>query len=266
MASWDGHSLEEYLGNKIAGGSAEIGGTGSGPLPPTADPDDEVQREAADYLRTAGAPGVEAELDLEPVRAADGDPDLSDQMDEVMDLVSDSGGEPAVDRALPLPPVPDTEGSLVESVEQVSADPDTIVASDEAEPSVDYLEGTPAPGSASAPEALAPPPAPEFDDAPDWLDPGSKARSRPSGDITGEEQVLPASLEAIPASARLSSLSLSPADGDDEDDDLELDLDAEEEPSTPARVRRGAGGGDRLPAPSTAGEGGADPTDETGSS
>ena len=250
MASWDGQSLEEYLGTRVAETAVTEGAEGvAGALPPTADPDDEVQKEAADYLQATGVPGVDAELDLEPIQADDGDIGLADEMDEVMDLVSDTGGEAAVAAALSLPPVEDGGGSLAEAVDQVSADPDTIVAQDEAEPIVDYLQTSAVEEPrATALEPLSPAPmmGGPGEDAPDWLDPRGDGREGSPDETTGEEAGLTSSLDSIPASARLSSLSLS---GVDEDDDLDLDLDAEgDEPPTPARSVRRHAPAEQLPA------------------
>ena len=267
MASWDGQSLEEYLGKRVAETAVTEGAEGVGDaLPPTADPDEEVEKEAADYLRATEVPGVAAELDLEPVRADDGDIDLADEMDEVLNLVSDTGGEAAVDAALSLPPVEDGGGGLAEAVDQVSADPDTIVARDEAEPSVDYLQTPPVEEPrAAAVEVLSQPPmmAAAGEDAPDWLDPGEDGRGGSLDDATGEEAGLTPSVDSIPASARLSSLSLPGVDEDDIhvlDDDLELDLDAEDdEPPTPARSVRRRAPAEQLPAGSRLEGDGRDP-------
>jgi len=277
MQSWDGHSLEEYLGADGAPAAAdadpapeaevhvgedeESGEAFSHPpaftdgtvadaggvrdLPPTADPDD-TDDEADDYLAAGG--GVDSGLDLEPVANESTDPELDREVDEVLDLVSDpeieavGGDDPSAQlERMGLPPVPEDEPVMD------SADPDTIVAADEpapaVEPSVDYLRFTDAPEAPEAPEGEGggelEDDRPSTGDMPDWLE----DREGPGEDPDEEDMDLSTSLAPIPESARLSQLDDTVEGEDDLSGELELDSEDEEgagtdEPPTPARGAR----------------------------
>ncbi|MDP7111887.1 MAG: hypothetical protein QGH45_07980, partial [Myxococcota bacterium] len=242
-------------------------------LPPTADPDDPVD-EVDDYLLDEQV--GDSELDLEAVVGGGDDPDLDEELDEILDLVSDgeieavalSGSEAEPDPStelerMGLPPV-----SAAAEGELDSADPDTIVAADEpppaVEPSVDDLQliesETTAPGTPDDVGVREP----SDGDLPEWL--AGEQGTEDRGETTGGEVDLSMSLESIPESARLSQLDGTAEEDDDLSGDLELELALEVdddlgtgEAPTPARgVRRPT---DQVPTLQDHGTGGGPPAD-----